>query len=67
MNYRIEIAIDVTEKSAVAAAKRGWELLIQPDALLPVVTVTATDKKGDVIYQRNIDLQEIYDKEHSTK
>jgi hypothetical protein len=52
--YRIEIAIDADGDSPAQAARRGWELMTQPDSLLPVCEVIDPDT-GEKF---EVDLQE---------
>ena len=52
--YRVEFAIDVSAETPVEACQRAWELMTQPDALLPVGTVVDPDSGQ----REHIDLQE---------
>lgn len=63
MLYTCSITIDVDADSPEAAAKRAWELLAGPEAMLPVVEVF---DRGDFPHDdggvaQKIDLQELKD------
>ena len=57
--YRVEFAIDVTAATPAEACRRAWELMTQPDSMLPVGTVldVGSGKRQD------IDLQELAEDE----
>ena len=60
MTFLVTIDIDVSADSPTEAARRAWNLLTAPDALLPVCTVTAHAKHcGDIGDIDTIDLQEL--------
>ena len=54
-SYRVEFAIDVEAETTAEACKRAWELMTQPNSLLPVGTVL-NNSSGE---RQDIDLQEL--------
>ena len=56
--YRVEFAIDVTAETPAEACRRAWELMTQPDSMLPVGTVIDVGGK-----RQDIDLQALAENE----